>query len=129
MKTKTKITLLFSALLGFFVLFALGYLYLRAEGQRLYVESKQKSDTTVIETVLKFKMEGFLKPVKDNSAWDEMALNVKTKDPVWAKNNLHPILSTFTMSFIGTYDLEGHLLFSDRDSSGSSFSLTSEILT
>ena len=126
MKTKTKITLLFSALLGFFVLFALGYLYLRAEGQRLYVESKQKSDTTVIETVLKFKMEGFLKPVKDNSAWDEMALNVKTKDPVWAKNNLHPILSTFTMSFIGTYDLEGHLLFSDRDSSGSSFSLTSE---
>ena len=74
MKTNTKITLLFLSLLGFFVLFAFGYFYIRAEEQRLYVASKQTSDALVIQTVLTFKMESFLKPVKDNSAWDEMVV-------------------------------------------------------
>lgn len=124
MKTNTKITLLFVALLGFFVLFALGYFYIRAEEQRLYVESKQSSDTQVIRTVLEFKMEGFLKPVKDNSAWDEMVAFSKTKDTNWAKNNLNPILSTFNMSYLGTFDLNGEPIFSVHDSTGKVFSLS-----
>ncbi|MFZ4520393.1 MAG: PAS domain S-box protein [Bacteroidales bacterium] len=129
MKTNTKITLLFSALLGFFVLFALGYFYIRAEEQRLYVDSKKSSDEQVIKTVLEFRMEGFLKPVKDNSAWDEMVLFAKTRDSFWAKNNLNPILETFNMSFIGIYDLTGKAVFSVNDSSGIGFSITPEQIT
>ncbi|MCX6306804.1 MAG: PAS domain S-box protein [Bacteroidetes bacterium] len=124
MRTKTKITLLFIALLGFFVLFALGFFYIRAEEQHLYMVSKQTSDAQVIRTVLEFKMEGFLKPVKDNSAWDEMVLSAKTKDTVWAKNNLPPILSTFSMSYLGIYDLRGLPVFAVDDFSDNGFSLT-----
>ena len=124
MKTKTKITLLFTALLGFFILFALGYLYIRAEEQRLYMESKRNVEAQVIQTVLQFKMEGFLKPVKDNSAWDEMVLFAKTRDTNWAKNNLQPILSTFNMSYMGAFDLNGTAIYSVNDTSGHGFSLS-----
>ncbi|MCX6266728.1 MAG: PAS domain S-box protein [Bacteroidetes bacterium] len=122
MKTNTKIILLFVALLGFFVLFALGYFYIRAEEQRLYVESKQSSDEQVIRTVLEFKMEGFLKPVKDNGAWDDMVLHVRSKDTLWANNNLPPILTTFNMSYLGTFGLDGIPISSVSDSTGRVFS-------
>jgi len=126
MKTKTKITLLFVILTGFFVLFALGYLFIRAEEQRLYTESKRNSDKQVILKVLEFKMDGFLKPVKDNSAWDEMVVSIRTKDTIWAKNNLPPILSTFNMSNIGIYNLDGKSFSFVTDPSSRAFSLTAQ---
>ena len=124
MKTNTKITLLFLSLLGFFVLFAFGYFYIRAEEQRLYVASKQTSDALVIQTVLTFKMESFLKPVKDNSAWDEMVNLCKTRDIGWAKNNLLPILSTFNMNFLGAFNLNGQPIYSVKDAACNEFSLS-----
>ena len=123
MKTNTRITLLFIALLGFFSLFVAGFFYIRAEEQNLYVASKQNSDENVIKTVLKFKMEGFLKPVKDNSAWDEMVAFSKTNDLLWAKNNLAPIVATFGMSYLGIYDLDGKLAFGANDSIDQDISL------
>jgi|GEM_PF-2989459 len=126
MKTNSKIILLFLSLLGFFVLFALGYFYLQAKEQRLYLQLKQNSESQVIQTVLKFKMDGFLRPVRDNSGWDEMVVRTKSKDTVWAKNNLNPVISTFNMSYLGTYDLGGKLIFSVCDTSGRGFSLSPE---
>ena len=128
MKTNTRITLLFTALSGFFVLFALGYFYIRAEEQRLYAESKQTSDKQVIQKVIEFKMEGYLKPVKDNSAWDDMVGYTKTKDTIWAKNNLNPILTTFNMSYLGVYDLNGAPVFAVNDSTGNGFSISAQQL-
>jgi PAS domain S-box-containing protein len=128
MKTNTKITLLFVSLSGFLVLFALGYFYIRAQEQKLYGESKQSSDLQIIQTVLEFKMEGFLKPVKDNSAWDEMVAFSKTKNESWAKNNLSPILTTFNMSFLGIYDLDGTLASAVNDSATLNFSLSPQQL-
>lgn len=126
MKTKTKISLLFTALAAFFILFALGYFHIRAQEQNIYFESKQNSDNLVISTVLQFKMEGFLKPVKDNSAWDEMVAHNIAKDTVWIKDNLDPILSTFSMSYLGTFDLNGNLIYAVNDTTGSSFAISSQ---
>lgn len=128
MKTNTKITLLFVALLGFFVLFALGYFYIRAEEQRLYTNSKQSSDQQVIRTVLEFKMEGFLKPVKDNSAWDEMVVHALSGDTVWAKDNLGPIKSTYDMSYLGIFDLQGRSVYLTKDTMGKCISFTPEMI-
>ncbi len=124
MKINTRITLLFVALSGFFVLFALGYTYIRAKEQKLYADNQLTNNKKVIQTVLEFKKEGFLKPVKDNSAWDEMVVFSKTKDTNWAENNFDPILSTFSMSYLGTYDLNGMEVFSVHDSAGKDFSLS-----
>ncbi|MEI7662607.1 MAG: PAS domain S-box protein, partial [Bacteroidota bacterium] len=124
MKTNTKIILLFISLLGFFVLFALGYFYIRSAEQKLFKDSKRESDAQVIQTVLNFKMEGFLKPVKDNSAWDEMVAFSRTTDTTWAKNNLNPILATFSMSYLGAYNLDGQLLYSANDTTSKGFSLS-----
>ncbi|MEI7725177.1 MAG: response regulator [Bacteroidota bacterium] len=124
MRTNTKITLLFVTLSGFFVLFVFGYFYIRAQEQTIYLDSKKSSDALVIQTVLEFKMEGFLKPVKDNSAWDDMVVHSRIRDTVWEKNNLNPILATFNMSYLGAYDYNGIPIYAVHDSTCKDFSLS-----
>ena len=128
MQTKTKITLLFISLSGFFVLFALGYLYIRAEEQKLYLEEKQNSDARIIHTVLEFKTDGFIKPVKDNSAWDEMVAYTRTRDSEWAKKNLEPIRTTFNLSYLGIFDLDGESLYHVNDSASKMVLLSPKII-
>ena len=129
MKTNTKIILLFLSLLGFLMLFALGYFYIRTKEQKMFLQSRQQNDRQVINTVLNFKMESYLKPVTDNAAWDEMVASSNSGDTAWAKKNLPPILSTFNFNYLGTYDTTGHLMFSCNDANGREFSVTPKQIT
>ena len=116
MKIQTNLSVLLVTIIGFFIIFILGYQYIRVKEQSLYLTSKQTSDELIIEKVLQFKSESYLKPTKDNAAWDDMVKLTETKDSVWAQENLKAILSNFGMSYIGAYNSNGDLIFSMVDS-------------
>ncbi|MCX6279654.1 MAG: PAS domain S-box protein, partial [Bacteroidetes bacterium] len=128
MKIKTKLTILFIALLSFFVFFTLGYFFVHTSEQKLHQKSAKNSAQQVIGAVLNFKMEGFLKPVKDNSAWDEMIAFTKTHNSVWANDILKSVLATYNMSYIGVFNLDGTPIISIKDSSGGGFTLESQVV-
>ena len=129
MKTKTKLTVLFISLLGFFVFFTLGYFYIRTKEQKLNQESLRNIAKQVISTVLEFKREGFLKPIKDNAAWDEMINFTNKRDVRWATEILKSILETHDMSYIGAFDNQGTALIEIDDTAGKGFSLASQDIT
>ena len=88
MKTKNKIALLFGSLLFISVLILVGYQYIRVQEQASYLRVKSVSDQQILDKVLSYKVESFLKPTKDNSAWDDMAAMVRSDDTAWAATNL-----------------------------------------
>jgi len=126
MKTQHKISILFILSLGIFFFFLIGYQYIRYQELGLYLRAKTVSDKQIIDKVFQFKAEGYLKPVKDNSAWDDMVKLTQTRDTLWAKENLRPILSTFDMSYIGAFDLNGKLIYGLSDTVTRNFSLTQD---
>ncbi|MEI6898409.1 MAG: response regulator [Bacteroidota bacterium] len=128
MKIQTNLTVLLVTIIGFFILFILGYQYLRTQEKELYLNSKRSSDEKIIEKVLEFKAASYLKPTKDNAAWDDMVKLTQTKDVIWADENLKAILSNFSMSFIAVYDTKGDLIFSVSDSLNPDFKLDKEYI-
>ncbi len=116
MKTKHTITILFFSLLGFFVLLLTGYQMIRHREEALYLHAKAKINEQVINKVLQFKAESYLKSTIDNAAWDEMVTFVSSHNTSWANKNFKPIFSTFNMDFLGAFDLNGNLIFALSDS-------------
>ena len=126
MKTQHKITILFISLLGVFILLLIGYQFVRYKEQSFYLQSKAKSDKKIIDKVLQFKAESFLKPTKDNSTWDDMVRLVRSKDTSWAKINFQPILTTYGMSYLGAFDLGGNLVSDLSDTVPRALSLSKD---
>lgn len=129
MKTKTKLIVLFISLLGFLIVFSLLYFLIRNKEQNIYAESSLSNARQVIETVIDFKMEGLLKPVKDNSAWDEMIRFTKEKDTVWAKDILQSVMATYSMNYLGVSGLDGKLFFFVEDGMPGNIPIRSEMIT
>ncbi len=116
MKVQRKFTLLFGSLLLFAFLIPAGYQFVRYKEQEYYLRSKIQSDKIILEKVLQFKAEGFLKPTRDNAAWDEMVTLTRSRDTVWARKNLGSSLSIFGMSYLGVYTCDGKKIFAVSDS-------------
>lgn len=110
MKTNSKLTILFITLIGFIIFFSLGYFYIRYKEQKLYQDSAKQSANQVIRTVLSFKSEGLLKPIRDNAAWDEMVAFLQTHDTSWSDNILRSILETHGLNCLMITDLNGNML-------------------
>jgi signal transduction histidine kinase/CheY-like chemotaxis protein len=126
MKAHNKILLLALGIVFILFLFVLQYQYIRKQEIKVYIKSEHARDDQVIDNVLKFKSAGFLKPTKDNSAWDEMFEYTKTKDSAWALENLDGVKVTFDMSIIGAFDTNGNALYCINDSSSKEYTITPE---
>jgi PAS domain S-box-containing protein len=124
MKTQNKVSMLMISVAGILILIFFGYQYIRVNEEQLFMKEKQKGDEQVIDKVLEFKSEGFLKPTKDNAAWDDMFAFTINKDTLWGNENLQSILTTFEMSSMSVYDKSGNELMSRSDSGGADFHLT-----
>ena len=126
MKAQTRIILLFGSLLLTIVLILIGYQYIRVKEQEYYMRSKVASDHIILDKVLQFKGESFLRPVKDYAAWDDMVATVRNNDTSWARKNLWPSLATFELSSIAVFDLSGRLVYAVEDPTDKGFSVTGD---
>ncbi len=126
MKTQRKITILFISLFAIFFLILTGYQFIRYKEQAFYLQSKFQSDKHIISKVLQFKAESFHKPTKDNAAWDDMVELTISRDTSWARKNLEPILSTFDMSYLGAFDLQGNRISAVSITDARMMTLTTE---
>ena len=124
MRTNKKISILLVSVLTIFLIVFFVYHQIRSRELMIFQKSLRQSDEQVIKNVLEFKSQGFMKPTKDNSAWDGMADLTKTKDTVWGKENLDAVRITFDMSFLGAYDKSGNLIYASKDSLSKDFSLS-----
>lgn len=107
--------IMLSAVLVIFILSSMTYYFVRLHEIRLFNESKVRSLENVIENVLNFKSESFIKPTNDNSAWDNMVSFVKKVDKKWAEENINTILVTYGFGFINVYDKKYNLKYSTID--------------
>lgn len=123
MKARNKIVLLTLGITLIFLMFIIQYHYIRKQQVEIFLKSEKVADEKVINKILEFKAASYLKPTKDNSAWDEMLEYTKTKDSAWAQENLEGVRITFDMSYIGAYDAKGNLLYSVCDSLSEDFKL------
>lgn len=105
--------------------FILQYHYIRINQTQIFSKSEKENDAKVIDRILESKAAGFLKPTKDNSAWDEMYEFTKNKDTAWAHENLEGVLITFSFSYMGAFDTKGHALYTVSDSTTKDFIITS----
>ena len=95
-------------------LFFVTYQYFKHQEYDLYFRSMLASDQQIINKVLEFKKEGFLKPTVDNAVWDELVGYMATKDTVWVNKNLGLTNLTFGFSSLNIYDTNGLLVFSSN---------------
>jgi PAS domain S-box-containing protein len=121
MKTHKKFNLLIISIITLLVIFLTGYQFIRSQEIKFYLKSQLLSDEQIIDKVLEFKSKGYLNPVRDNSAWDGMVYLTKSKDTLWAKENLGSVRRTFDMSFLGTFDSLGKIIFFVTDSGNVGF--------
>lgn len=123
MKTHNKIIALQISVILVLIIFLIGYQIVRQQEVKIYLVSKLSSDAKIIDKVREFKAEGFLKPTKDNAAWNSMLELTQNKDTVWAKENLGGVIITCDMSFLGAYDTTGRVIYSVSDTNSSEFTI------
>jgi len=109
--------IMLSSVLGLFLLSVISYQLIRLNEIRLSNESKAISLQNVVENVIYFKSESFIKPTNDNSAWDDMLNFVKRPDMHWAKDNINTTWLTYGFAFMNVYDNQFNFIYSVDDSS------------
>ena len=107
--------IILSIVLGIFLFSTISYHYIRLHENRLFNESKRISLENVVENVLYFKSESFIKPTNDNSAWDEMMKFVNKPNKLWAAENINTIRITFGFGFIDVFDSQLNLVYDVED--------------
>ncbi len=124
MKTHNKIIALQISVILVIISFLAVYQNVRQQEIKIYLVSKLASDQNIVNKVLEFKAEGFIKPTKVNAAWDGMVDFTRNKDTAWAKENLDGVLIACDMSFLGAFDTNGRVIYSVSDKASSEFALT-----
>lgn len=123
MKTHNKIIALQISVILIIISFLVAYQNLRHQEIKIYLLSKYASDQNIINKVLEFKAESFIKPTQDNAAWDGMVEFTHIRDSAWAEENLGGVIITCDMSFLGAFDTTGKVIYSVSDDVSSDFTL------
>lgn len=116
MKLQAKISILFSIILGVFVVTFLLYQYIRLREKKILYHENQKSQELVIEKVLQLSRIKYEQLINDNSGWDEMADFATSPDTVWAKDNVDFFVNSFHLNFVQVYSKEKKLIYQFGDS-------------
>ena len=112
MKISTKLSVLMISIFIVFTVFIAAYHYFKQQEYNLYFQSKLTSDQQIIDKVLEFKTESFLKPTIDNAIWDDLAEHLVTKDLEWVNKNLALTYRTYGFTSLNVYSQNGILEYS-----------------
>lgn len=124
MKTQNKVRILMLSVVGILMLMFLGYQYVRYSEGKVFFKAKLSGDEQIIDKVMQFKTESFLKPTKDNAGWDDMVTFIHSKDTAWGNENMQAIKTTFGMSSIIIFDKQGNELLNVNNPREPRFKLT-----
>ncbi|MBL7967204.1 MAG: hypothetical protein JNK09_09375 [Prolixibacteraceae bacterium] len=116
MKLQAKISILFSIILGVFVVTFLLYQYIRLREKKILYQENQKSQELVIDKVLQLSRIKYEQLINDNSGWDEMVDFAISPDSVWAKDNVDFFVNSFHLNFVQVYSKEKKLIYQFGDS-------------
>lgn len=116
MKLQAKISILFSIILGVFVITFLLYQYIRLREKKILYQENQKSQELVIDKVLQLSRIKYEQLINDNSGWDEMVDFATSPDSVWAKDNVDFFVNSFHLNFVQVYSKEKKLIYQFGDS-------------
>jgi signal transduction histidine kinase/response regulator of citrate/malate metabolism len=107
--------IMLTVVLGIFLFATISFQVLRVHEISLFNESKKISLENVVENVLYFKSESFIKPTNDNSAWDDMIAFLNSRDIKWAKDNINTTMITYGFGFINVFNSKFNLVYDVKD--------------
>jgi PAS domain S-box-containing protein len=115
MTVRKRITLL---LIGLVVACLAGFVvWQKAEERKigLLLKNEVHERQVVFEKLVHLKGAKTRTLAFDYTYWDEMVEFVKNRNPKWAKENLDTCLSTYKVSAVWVYDLQGSLIYTVND--------------
>jgi len=132
MKIRNKLIVLQIFTLLIFILTIISYQHIQLREQRLYINSKIKSDELIIDNVLKYNEDRFLGAAKTNSCWNEIVDFALKPDTAWAKPAIEEIVSTFDLNYALVVDSSKkniYDIYNKCDEIDNHISITPEMIT
>lgn len=77
----------------------------------LFQEEKEEK-SKIFDKILEIKGESLKSLAYDYTYWDEMVSFVKTKDKMWAKNNIATVFETYNANYIWIYSVDFSIIYS-----------------
>ncbi len=127
MKTITRLYILQVILIG--AIIAILMVLKLSENIRLdiFLKSSHTNNERMVDNILKIDQEVFMRPLRDNSEWDETSDYILNPTRKFEKECLNSLLSTFLFNHIWVFNQNGNRVYYVNDSS--SFDLDSILLS
>lgn len=119
MFTKTTTKLLFIQLVfiaGLIVLVGFWY-FLNSHQSELFLQLMHQHNEKLIDLVLASRQDDILRPLNDNSTWNETVRYIESPDRKFEQDCFDPLLETFAFNAIFVYNTSGNLRYAVNDSS------------
>ena len=82
----------------------------------LFLKSSHANNERMVENILKIDREVFMRPLHDNSEWDETVKYIANPAREFEMENLNSLLSTFLFNHIWVFDQNGKQIYYINDS-------------
>jgi len=103
-KTQNIIFLYLLLILLFFAIITYVAYYLNGKSRDVFILSNLNQVEKSVNIAIKSESNRIHQVVFDYSFWDEMIEYIKSRDDVWSRNNIDPIISTFSVSSVCVFD-------------------------
>ena len=107
-KTQNIITLFLLLIMLFF--FSINFIafQINEKKKNLFIQSNSKQVEKSIAIAMSIESKRIYQVAFDYTFWDDMVNFIKTKNTIWARDNIDPLLTTYHTNAIWTYDTLGN---------------------
>lgn len=116
MKTITRLYILQVLLIGTIIIFLVIIKINEDKRYVLFLKSTQDYNERMVDNVLKIDREVFMRPLHDNSEWDETVNYIRNPSEEFELECLNTLLSTFFFNHIWVFDQHGNQVYYVNDS-------------
>lgn len=118
MKTTTQIYLLQSLIILAFIIIMVIWRVASENRQRLFIQSTAHFNQRIVDQVFTMDEEVFLRPLRDNSEWDNTIDYIKNPTTDFEEECFNTLLPTFSINHIWVFNPSGKRIYYVGDTTG-----------
>jgi signal transduction histidine kinase/CheY-like chemotaxis protein len=111
MKTITRLYILQVILIGAIIVILMVLKLNSYKRLNLFLKSSHAYNERMVDNILKMDREVFMRPLHDNSEWDETVQYIKNPTEVFEKECLNTLLTTFSFNHILVFNQQGERVY------------------
>ena len=116
MKTITRLYILQVILIGAIIVILMVLKLSENKRLSIFLKSSHANNERMVDNILKIDREVFMRPLRDNSEWDETSDYILHPTRKFEKDCLNSLLSTFLFNHIWVFNQTGNLVYYVNDS-------------